>query len=70
MDTLERWIRVLSIALLCIGIGLVILMYVGVFLQSWNAQAAIWLGIVGSLAGIAAVPVWELGNLRYRKRTL
>lgn len=70
MDAIGRRIWVLFLALLSIGIGMVILMYVGIFLEGWKAQAAIWVGIVGSLVGIAAIPVWELGNVRYRKRTL
>ena len=63
-----RRMRVISIALLSAGIASIALMYFGIFEIGWNAQAAIWLGIIGLPVGIAAIPVWEVGNLRHRMR--
>lgn len=36
--------RVISVTLVCVGIGLVTLMYSGIFQMGWQARWAIWLG--------------------------
>jgi hypothetical protein len=43
-------------------------MYSGIFQMGWQARWAIWLGISGLLIGIAAIPVWELGNRHHRQQ--
>lgn len=70
LDTVARWMRVIAVTLVCVGIGLVVLMYAGIFQAGWHAQWAIWLGISGLVVGIAAIPIWELGNRRHRQRDI
>jgi hypothetical protein len=44
LDTIARWMRVISVTLVCVGIGLATLMYSGIFQMGWPARWAIWLG--------------------------